>query len=246
MGCGASMGTAPMTAEPEAPPPSSRPPAPGAARMSAVASFAEILGLPADASVPAQKAALLDFRQVFDHASKLTAQSAPGAVVGGLTVMARDAADSGRLRAERNALRQKQEHAERFALADRLVACGGATRGKVFLDDVNADGTRKVVDGKPVVKLTRVYAEMRLDTLRGEVEGYERSARPRDPFVADRNAAETAAKNVRRDGLSPEARLEAAKKDPTVIRLAQQSGHPIEAVAAQWLKTLDAQNGVAS
>jgi ClpP class serine protease len=138
--CGASMAAAPVAGEPEDPPPSSRPGQPAAiARLSPAASFAEVLGLPADASVPAQKAKMLDLRQVYDHAAKVTGQRDPAHIIGGLNAISHDAAQSGRLRAERNTIRAKQEVTERWSLCDRLVACGGKPRGDVFKDHVNAE-----------------------------------------------------------------------------------------------------------
>ena len=256
--CGASMAAAPLAEEPppsseepgDEPPPSSKPPPPHSASsppMAPGASFAEILGLPADASVPAQKAAAIELRQVRDHAAKLTGQKSASAIIGGLTAIAADAAASGRLRAERDELARHRAKVERWDLAKRLAALGvaGHDRGAIFIDAVNPDGSRKLdAAGKPIMKLTPMYAEMKLGTLRGLVEGHEKNAPRRDPFVADENAAREQAANAKRTGgLTTEARFEAAKKDPAVIKLAAQTGRPIEKVAAAWIETLDMQNG---
>jgi ClpP class serine protease len=87
-GCGASMATKRMDDEDDEEDEDDRkaqPPPPK--RMSANSGLSEILGLREDASLPAQKAAAIDLRQVFDHASALTGQRDPGAVLGALSAM---------------------------------------------------------------------------------------------------------------------------------------------------------------
>ena len=233
--CGGSMAAKPVAEHDDEAPPSSKPlPAPGAARMTPAASLADVLGLPSGASLPAQKAAAMDLRQVFDHAAKLTGQRGAAAIVGGLTAIATDAAATGRMRAERNTLRGEREAADRLDLCKRLVACGGEQRGRVYLDNVSDAGERT---GAP--SLAPQFAEMRIATLRGLVEGHEKNAAPRNPFEPDRAKAQEAARNVRPDGLDEKARIEAAMKHPSVIKIASTSPHPIAAIAAQWVKDQD-------
>ena len=242
MGCAASMGTAPVQAEEDGgedaedmPPPSSKP-RPGAlapvARRNAGASFAEILGLSADASVPAQKAALLDVLQVFDHAASLTGSQVPARILGGLTAISKDASATGRMRAERDQAVHAQAKQERWALAHRLVKCGGAKRGAVFLDSVSTEGKRTGV------KLSPVYAEMKLETLKGLVLGHETNAKPRDPFEPSREAAKeaSAGSGEKERAGNIAAAIEIAKKNPSVRKLAAQTGRDVSVVAAAWVK----------
>lgn len=240
MGCGGSMATQPIEAsDDEEPPPSSKPmPAASAARMAPTASLADVLGLSADASLPAQKAAALDLRQVFDLASKLTGHSTAPGIVSGLSAIAHDASQASRLRAERNTERAKAETAERNDLCKRLVASGGEERGRVFVDSVSPEGKRTGVSIAPM------FAEMRMPTLRQLVSDHEKRAKPRDPFEPDRAAAEASARDVARTGgVDEKTRLERAKKSPAVLRMFNAPGntHSLDAIAAQYLKTLDAQ-----
>lgn len=239
MGCGGSMATKPIEAEDddEEPPPSSKPmPAATAARMAPTASLADVLGLSADASLPAQKAAALDLRQVFDLASKLTGHSTAPGIVSGLTAIAHDASQAARLRAERNAERAKAEVAERNDLCKRLVASGGEERGRVFVDNVSDDGKRTGV------KLAAQYAEMRMPTLRQLVSDHEKRAKPRSPFEPDQTAAREASAEVRRNGGTDKAaRIAAAEKIPAVMRLHAQSqangsGRTITEIATAWVE----------
>ncbi len=234
--CGASMAAKPVAGD-DAPPPSSKPlPAPGAAtRMAPAASLADVLGLPEGASLPAQKAAALDLRMVFDFAAKATGQRTAEAIIGGLKAISKDASDTGRMRAERNAIKAKQDTADRLDLCKRLVACGAEQRGRVFVDVVNDKGERTEAP-----TLAPQFAEMRLPTLRGLVENHEKNAAPRSPYEPDRSAAAAAAKSTRPDGLDDKARLEAAKSDPVVRKLFAAPGntHTLDAIAAMHLQTL--------
>lgn len=198
-------------------------------RKPADASFAGILGLPESASLPAQRTAAIDMRQVFDHAAALTGQRSAAGILGGLTALADDASASGRLRAERDELRARGEREERHRLAHRLVALGvaGHERGKVFLDSVDESGAR-VLDraGNPVQKLAPVYAEMKLATMRGLVEGYERNAPKRDPFEPAADLAAKASPGAMTVHVLAE-RIELAKKHPRVIEMAGRPGQTL-------------------
>ncbi len=232
-GCGASMAT---TAEDPKEPEAAQPPPPK--RMSNAAGLAEILGLQEGASIPAQKSAAIDLRQVFDHASRLTGQSDPGAVLGALTAMAEDAAASGRLRRERDKAQRLQNRDERQRLAHQLVA-SGVPRTDVFHDIVSSDGTRQGV------KLAPVYAEMRLSTLRGHAAQKAKNAPRRNPFEPDRDAA-AAASNGSKNGGSKETRIKAALEHPHVVEWANRPGQTLslEQLAKSFVESnFDLPNG---
>ncbi len=226
-GCGASMSTGaadgpPVESEEEAPASDPAPPKPGASAraLTTSASFEEILGLPAGASVPAQKAAALAWRRVIVKVEAMTGRTDPDEQVGALMAVEKDAANAGRYRAERNKLRAEGEAAERLSLAKRLVDAG-EPRGRVLVDVIK--------DGKRAgVKLSPMYAEMRIGILRGEVETREAQKRPRDPFKPDEAAAREAAKaGSDTKGEPTPAQIEAAKKDPVVQAIAKRSGNTL-------------------
>ena len=246
-GCGASMSTGaadgpPVESEEEPPASDPMPPKPGASARSvgASASFAEILGLRSDASLPAQKAAALGWRRVVAKAAAMTGYQVtqPDEIVGALLLVEKDAADAPRLRGERNALRAKNETDERMALAHRLVAAG-EDRARVFVDVVGTAGKRTGI------KLADEVSELRIKTLRAKVEGLEARKAPTNPFEPDRARAAALAGDVARTGgLDKATRIKAAEKDPTVIKMYEnekiQGGKVTLAdVAAQWIETLD-------
>lgn len=246
-GCGASMSTGaadgpPVESEDEPAKSDPMPPKPGASARSvgASASFAEILGLRSDASLPAQKAAALGWRRVMVKAAAMTDYQVtqPDEIVGALLLVEKDAADAPRLRGERNALRAKNETDERMALAHRLVAAG-EDRARVFVDVVGAGGKRTGI------KLADEVSELRIKTLRAKVEGLEARKAPANPFEPDRARAAALAGDVARTGgLDKASRIKAAEKDPTVIKMYEnekiQGGKVTLAdVAAQWIETLD-------
>lgn len=238
MGCGQSMATKPAAdGDPDAPPSSKPGEQMTATRMPSAASFAAIFGLDESASLPAQKAVALDYQQVFAVCSTLTGhRTAPG-ILSGLRAISKDAADTGRMRAERNKLREDTAKVERFDLCKRLVACNGESRGRVFVDHVSTAGERTAPPS-----LTNVYAEMRIETLRTLVADHEKGAKPRDPFVPDPAEAEARARNPHRDG-DIKSRVERAKSDPAVLRMFNMPGntHSLDAIAAQHVKTIDQQ-----
>lgn len=245
MGCGASLSTAPEASEEEAPP-SSKPMPPGSASARALttsASFEEILGLPRGASLPAQKVAALGWRRVMVKVAAMTGRTDPDEQAGALTAIEKDAAATGRIRAERNALKTQIETSERLSLAHRLVAAG-EPRGRVFVDVIK--------DGKRAgVKLSPMYAEMRLGILRGEVEAREPRKAPANPFEPDRaRAASVAADMARTGGVDKATRIAAAEKLPAVMRLhsqgqAQGSKRTLTQVAEAWIENEDALSAAA-
>lgn len=207
-------------------------------RMNGTADLSEILGLREGASLPAQKAAAIDLRQVFDHAAALTGQSDPGAVLGALSAMSEDAAASGRLRAERDKIQRRQNADERQRLAHRLVSAGAA-RADVFYDRVSPSGKRLGTELAPQ------YAEMRLSTLRGVVEQKERNAPRRNPFEPDREASKEASKGAHSGG-SKETRVKAAMDHPQVLQIFNRPGQTLslEALAKSFVESnFDLPNG---
>ena len=238
-GCGASM----ATGEPEATAaaaPSSKPfpPKSSARSLSTAASFAEIFGLPADASVPAQKTAALGWRRVMAKVEAMTGRKDPDEMIGALLLVEQDASKAVRYRAERNKLITEGEERDRLALAHRLVAAG-EPRDRVFVDVVGVDGKRTGV------KLSDEVSELRLKTLRAKVEGLEARKQPVNPFQPDQAAAAARAGDVARTGgLDKATRIKAAEKDPTVIKMYEneklQGGKTtLEQVATAWIETLD-------
>lgn len=252
--CGSSMAAEPSDdAEPES---SKRPGAmaPAAvsppAAMSASASLASILGSTSENPL-ALKTAAIQLRQIADTARGVTGQVIPDRVVGSLLSMPsrldaaaqvladRKVETETRAKAEKEA-KIKADKAERLALCKRGIATGAPemARGKVYRDVIGADNKRTGV------ALAPQFAEMRLGTLRGLVEGLEASAPKRNPFEPDKARSEAAAREagagnspIGADGKPTSAAIEAAKKDPTVIRMfnAPNNTRPIDAIAAAFV-----------
>lgn len=262
--CGGSM-AAPKAAEPDEPPPSSKPaPAPGKPAekaeepkgppMAKVAasngrSFNAQVGAREDASLPALKGAALGYVQLANEVMLTLGASTPARGVGAFRALVESAGrDAARASAaESHAAEQvaKAEKASRWDLAKRLNALSldGWPRANIFRDEVDAKGKRTAVGLAPMV------ASMDLDTLSGMVEGFEKNAKPRTPFESDRAKAETGAREqAAREGAAPpivngkptpEA-IKAATKDPAVVRMFNSPGntHAIERIAEQYLITV--------
>ncbi len=191
--CGESMAAPPMKgddppadppadapAKPGAPPPP-KPPAPDSARSAST--VATMLGLPANASAPAVKTALVPFLALADKAMKLTDTRSPRQAMGALQTLADDAGETGDLRVKLGAAEKREAWDKRMALCRKLAAADlpGYPRGDILADRVSADGkSRTVVPSK-------VYAEMNLDTLDGLVSSKLASRAPGAPDVAKRN-----------------------------------------------------------
>ena len=117
-------------------------------------------------------------------------------------------------------------------------------RGRVFVDVIK--------DGKRAgVKLSPMYAEMRLGILRGEVEAREPRKATRNPFEPDRATSEKAAAEMARTGgVDRATRIAAAEKLPAVMRLhsqgqAQGSKRTLTQVAEAWIENEDALSAAA-
>jgi ClpP class serine protease len=164
-------------------------------------SVASILGLKATASLPAVKSRAMSLAALESECLKITGAKSAREAVGALRALADDAAQASDLRNEIKALRKANNDRTRRDLLSRLAAANlpGYSRGDLFVD--------RKVDGKTVSAPAPVYAEMKLATLRGLVEGKLASRSPaqiRSPFQpveqpqlpsgASASAAELAAK----------------------------------------------------
>lgn len=211
--------------------------------MPQTASLAEILGARGD-SMPALKTAAIALRQVRDHAAKLTGQKSASGIVGGLSAIAEDAGEVGKLRGDMKAQQKKWADRERMDLLGKLAAANlpGYTRGDLFVDtteDVFNEKGQRTGAKRVAVRPAKQYAEMKLSTLRGIVDNKVKnggsSTKRKTPFEPDRAAAEQAAKGAK-DGKPSAAAIEAAKSHPDVIRMANRPGNqiPIEKIAESF------------
>jgi ClpP class serine protease len=236
--------------EHDKPPPSSKKPeairsvaSRVAPTVAASAGLAEIIGADPRSSLPAQKAHALDVRAVLDKCARMTGQSSPAAILGALDAVERDASNAPRYKRERDAERAKATTTQRRDLAMRLIACNveGWERGNVFAD----------VKGE---KFTDRINDMKVETLRGMVEGFEKAKATRtdrDPFQPARDKAEAAEAQNRPaaallSGEPTDAQITAAMALPAVKQIAAQTGRDLKAVAVTYIKTAAAnaaQNG---
>lgn len=206
----------PAPEDEEEAPPSSKRPAPPPATKGPKASLAHLAGLPETSSDVAARTELTRRVMVFEHAARLTGASDHQQIIGHLDAMARDAAEVGRMRGERDAAVRKANARERLDLLTKLDAAGIHTRGELFVDETDANGKRT---GVRPAKLWGPGPEGRpLANLRGYVAQKLSNAAPtakRTPFEPDHKAAEQG------------ARVTEADK-----RLAAQNGYDPERVAA--------------
>jgi hypothetical protein len=205
--------------EPPAKASTNQPPLPAKDRRTE--SLAALVGLRDGASVPAIKAALLPIVALRDYALSLTETRTEAEARGALKAMSEDAAAAGKLRVElRNAQRAANAR-ERTDLLQKLSRAGlpGYTRGELFVDVVDESS------GKRTVKPAPVYAEMKLDTLRGLVSQKLANA-PKSkssPFEPSKEHAEAAAASHRVSvvSTSPFIQTIASRSTATVEQLAQ-------------------------
>jgi ClpP class serine protease len=206
-------------------------PAPGAiaARAPApmrTATFASLAGLPATASQPAILSALTGRVSVFTKASALTGHKSPGEIVGGLDLMAKDAAALGETKTRLDTVQRKANARERMDLLGSLASANVHTRGELFEDIVDGD---KIIGKKPA-KLWSSGPEGRtLANLRGYTASALAGVSPgqsRSPYQPSEDAAKGAAST---------ARAKSAEKDPAVQRAAK-SGIPVEDAAAIYAR----------
>lgn len=195
-----------------------QPPAPDRDNLQS-SSLAEIVGLKKGASSVAIKTAVISYVKLGRFAMKLTdTQNANGAI-GGLKAMAEEAAQVAETKQHLAAAKKREQYAERMGLLKKLAAANlpGYQRGDLLTD--------KVVKGKRLTVPTQMYAEMKLDTLRGFVEGKVKNAKPgrTNPFEASRTAAEDAQLNafVEEAAASPEVKNISISTTATTEQLAR-------------------------
>lgn len=274
--CGKSMAAKPMEEDEEEdeepgsskPAPSSKdpasdkakaahPPAPermqAPAKMSATASLAMILGAEVDSQL-GLKTAAIQMRQERDWLKAtlagLTGQDDTRAMIGAALNIPGKLAAGKKYAKELADLRAKGDDAERWDLAHRLNATGTVKRDKILADVIDAAGNR-VLDakGKPVVRIRSRYATMDLAVLRGLVTDLEGDApkKRRNPFDPDRDGAEKAAIETKRNGgAGKSARIEAMKGSAVAQRMLRDPSNvrTIEEIAAALVSNEDALNGV--
>lgn len=163
-------------------PPAPKPPTPDSHSASHSASIATMLGLPANASAPAVRTALVPYLSLATRAMKLTDTRSPAKAMGALQSLADDAGETGDLRTRLAAAEKREAWDKRMVLCRKLAAADlpGYPRGDILVDKVAQDGTRTVQPAK-------VYAEMNLDTLDGLVTGKLASRAPGAPDAPRRN-----------------------------------------------------------
>lgn len=255
--CGVAMGAKTE----DVPPPSSKPmPAPPAAQIAAVkpmptdASIASIVGASADSPL-AVKTAAIKMRHDLDRlratAAGVTGKASIDEQIGALLAFPERIAKGEQAQKDQRAALAKAEATERAALVKRGVATGAPemTAGRCYIPRVSADGARTGTDIAPM------FAEMKIGTLRGLVEGLEASATPRNPFTEDKAAAKAAsdAAKVASGNAPPQlpngeptaAQIAAATKHPSVQRMLNAPGNtiPVERLAKHFIIEA-AKNGV--
>lgn len=151
----------------------------------------QILGLRPNASALAQKTAVLRMRDVMAQCMTATRTKTMDAMLGAVIAHASDATRVAKLEEQTRAFAKRDAHQKRMALLNKLAAgkLPGYSRGELFVDLVNEDGSRRGV--RPV----KMYAEMRLATLEefvaSKLKGAAKTART-TPFEASRAEAEHA------------------------------------------------------
>lgn len=176
--------------------------------------------------MPAIMTALARRNVAINALAKATGTTDPGAMVGGLEALTKDAGEVGRLRSERDAAQRKANAAERMTLLGQLEG-RVHTRGELFVDIIEGG---KVTGRKPAPLWSAGPQGRTLENLRGYVTAKLANApatASRNPFEPDAKAAEGAAK-----GEPTSAQIEAAKKNPAVIAAASRPGAaPIDQLA---------------
>lgn len=207
--------------------------------MSGNASLASIVGATSETPL-AIKTAAIKMRHTLDRISAtlvgVTGKSDTDEQIGALLAFPERIAKGEQAIKDQRAAAKKAEATERASLIKRGIATGSAqmTAGLVYIPKVNDAGERIGTDVAPV------FAEMKIGTLRGMVEGLEASATVRNPFEPDESKAKAASEAasgspIGPDGKPTEAAIEKAKSNPVVQRIFNAPGntHPIEKIAAQ-------------
>jgi len=182
------------------PPPPERMSAPR--KMSATASTAAILGATADTPL-AIKTAAIDMRQERDWLKAtlagITGKDDTAEMIGAALNIPGKIAAGKKAAADLAGLKAKQDDAERWQLADRLVKVAPHMRSKV-LADLHDDAGRRITDDKTgrSVRIRSKYAAMDLGVFRGIVSDLEgdQPRKPRNPFEPDKDAAKAASEQA--------------------------------------------------
>ncbi len=194
-------------------------------------SLAAIFGLRENASAPQLKRAALSFVSLGRAVMAATDTKNPDEAAGAFKALADDAGETGRLRSDLRASKKREEYQERMDLLRKLSSANvaGYTRGELFVD--------REVGGKVVTGPAPIYAEMKIGTLRGFVQG--KLANPTgkgkakaSPFEPSQIAAREGAQN---------ARVEIAITTPFIAELASRSTASAEQLA-RTAAALEAQN----
>lgn len=220
-GCGESMAT--EAEEEDEPPPSSEEPGsrrdsahpPPAKRVSKVgpdAAYAELAGVPADASVPVIKGGLSGRINLALHVMSALELSDPERAVGAFDVTFKDAARVPQLEARI----KEQDNRTKLELGLKIVdlKIEGYPRDEIVKDVIDDKGGR-------TVRLRSEYRRMSVAELDEKYKRLQKRApkRKETPFEPSRKNAEEAARN---GGKTDAERVEAAKSDPTVLKLWRQ------------------------
>lgn len=181
------------------------------AKKSASASVASLLGLHANASLPAVKSAAIAHSELARAVMSATNTKSPSEALGAFRGLVDDAAEAGKLREQNKDLKRAASYRERMDLLTKLAAADvpGYSRGELFVDEE--------ADGKVVSKPSAVYSEMKLSTLRGLVSSKLKSGSPKkssNPFSPSKEKAEEG---------KLQARVESASDSPFIAEAASRS-----------------------
>lgn len=219
--------------EPIEPDAKAKAPAAATARKPA-GSLVALAGLPVGASDLAIRNSLRDRVGVYQHAAKLTGATNPGEITGHLDAIAHDAAACASMRVERDEAKRKANAAERLELLRKLAAANVHTRGELFADVID-EKTGKRAGVRPATLWGPGPSGRSLQNLRGYTAQALAKVAPdasrRTPFEPDATSAEQAA-GKRASGEPSASAIEAAKKNPAVIKAASRPGaKPIDEIA---------------
>lgn len=214
----------------EAPKPAeSRPAASAAVQAARAGSIAAILGLRDNASVPQVKKAVMAYVSLGRAVMSATDTKSPDEAAGAFRAIADDAAEANKLRGELSASNKRETYRERVELLRQLASADlpGFRRGDLFVD--------KEVAGKLVPSPAPAYAEMKIGTLRGFVQGKLASPsakkQAKSPFEPNRPAA---------SALNEAGQVAIAVETPFVREIASRSTASPEQIA-RTAAALDAQ-----
>ena len=144
-------------------------------------SLQELAGVRKGASMPATISALAPMVSLARDVLRVTNTSTASEAKGALQALVEDASRCAEYETKLRAQQRKAARQERWTLCRALVSAQipGHERGRVFVDEVDDSGAR-------TMRLSPVYAEMKLGTLRGLVSGLTSKRDPlKTPFNPD-------------------------------------------------------------